>query len=69
MAMDKGLKDQFVNENINALRNYTRMSDMEIWKWIPGNEIPDKASPTDMGKEKFRSIMETQMKRINVEEI
>lgn len=69
MAMDKGLKDQFVNENINALRNYTRMSDMEIWKWIPGNEIPDKASPTDMGKEKFRSIMETQMERINVEEI
>lgn len=59
IALDEGLEQSYTTYIADKLRAYTRMSESEIWMWDSNtdNTIPPKASPTDMGREKFEEIL------------
>ena len=68
--LDKGLDLQNTFNNIDKLRKYTRMSDVQIlyWDWHE-SDLPDKASPSDYGKQEFEKIVREQLHEARVEGI
>lgn len=60
--LDKGLDLQNTFTNIDKLRKYTRMSDVQIlyWDWCK-SDLPDKSSPSDYGKAEFEKIVREQL--------
>ena len=58
LMFDKGLDEHVVKRNISVLRTYGRLKEFNIYIWIPGDETPDKSSPTDLGKECFEYAIE-----------
>lgn len=62
--LDKGLDLQITFRNIKVLQQYTRMSDVRIyyWDWTKSRlELPDKASPSDNGKEILLNILDNEL--------
>ena len=64
LMLDKGLDPAVIRENVQNLQNTLSGMDTKLCIWEPGTDIPDKASPTDMGKEAFEHILHTQIERI-----
>lgn len=58
-----------IMRNINMVKNYSRFSEVKLgyWDWTKGN-YTDKVSPTDLGKEKFKYILENEIKIIGDED-
>lgn len=57
LMFDVGLDENTVEKNKTLLRNYNRMSDVEILCWT-GKDFADKESPTDRGKEAFERALQ-----------
>lgn len=66
MAMDEGLSFVHIQRNADMVKNFGTMFMPEIWYWDADQDldIKPKSSPTDMGKEKFKEIMEEQLVKI-----
>jgi hypothetical protein len=58
-----------IMRNINMVKNYSRFSEVKLgyWDWTKGN-YTDKVSPTDLGKAKFKYILENEIKIIGDED-
>lgn len=56
--LDKGLDYENTKRNSELLNAYLRMSDTKIfwWDWTKNTTLPDKASPSDFGRENFNRI-------------
>ena len=63
MALDEGLEFEQIAKNMDLLKSLATMRDIDILYWdsTMDIDIPLKASPTDMGKEKFEEIMKEQL--------
>lgn len=66
IAMDEGLEFEHTKRNADMIKNFGGILTPEIWYWDStiDLDIDLKCSPTDMGKEKFKEIMEEQLVRI-----
>lgn len=67
---DKGLDLGETTKNIKALEQFTRMSDVQIyyWDWEKSTvDLPEKASPSDCGKEKLKYILKHELVHYNEE--
>jgi DNA primase len=65
---DTGFKQEYFDRNIAMIKNYSRFSEVEIgyWDYI-GKNYEDKVSPSDLGKDKFKQIINTEIKMIGDE--
>lgn len=63
IAFDEGLEFKQILKNIKFLKSLIPMRDVNIWYWDSSLDldIPSKASPTDMGKEKYEEILNEQL--------
>ena len=61
--LDKGLDINNTLRNIEKLLLYTRMSDVQIcyWDWHKNTTLPDKASPSDYGKDMLQDIINNEL--------
>lgn len=61
--LDKGLDIDNTLRNIEKLLLYTRMNDVQIcyWDWILNTTLPDKASPSDYGKNVLQDIINNEI--------
>lgn len=66
IAMDEGLEFEHTKRNADMIKSFGGILAPEVWHWdsTMDLDIDLKASPTDLGKEKFREIMEEQLIRI-----
>lgn len=66
IAMDEGLEFEHTKRNADMIKNFGGILTPEIWYWdsTMDLDIDLKCSPTDMGKEKFKEIIEEQLVRI-----
>jgi hypothetical protein len=60
---DEGLDEETINRNINKIRSYSKMFDINIGYWNSKSniDIEKKCSPTDLGKDKLKEILENQI--------
>ena len=67
--LDKTLSPQNTEINAKKLSLFTRMFDIQIkwWNWQKNDYLPDKASPTDYGKEIFEDITQNEIDEVNYE--
>lgn len=65
--LDKGLDIENTNINIEKIKSYMRMSDASIlyWDWKLDDEFDNKASPSDLGKEKLLYVINNQLKAVD----
>lgn len=63
MALDEGLEFKQIKKNLDLLKSLATMRQVELYYWDStlDLDIPSKASPTDMGAEKFNEIMQEQL--------
>ena len=63
LCLDEGLKIDIIRKNLDILHAYSRMFDIEIGWWNSDYDIdiPEKASPTDLGRRKFEEILSEQI--------
>lgn len=61
--LDKGLNIDNTLRNIEKLLLYTRMNDVQIcyWDWSMNTSLPDKASPSDYGKDALQDIINNEI--------
>lgn len=61
---DEGLDFEILKINMLKLSKFLRLTDTKIgyWDYKIDKNIPEKVSPTDLGKEKFKEILEKQIK-------
>lgn len=61
--LDKTLDLQNTYRNIEKLLPYTRMKDtiISFWDWRQNTSLPDKASPSDYGREILEQIINTEV--------
>lgn len=66
LALDEGLDFEQIQRNADVIKKNCSMFETEIWYWDADQDldIDSKSSPTDMGKAKFKEIMEEQLIRI-----
>lgn len=66
LAFDEGLRFEQIQRNADIIKNCCAMFGTEIWYWDStiDLDIDLKCSPTDMGIEKFKEIMEEQLIRL-----
>ena len=64
LMLDEGLKEEYIQKNINLLSEYLHLTDTTIWRWIPYKGFPHKASPTDLGEEALKSIMKNNLVQV-----
>jgi hypothetical protein len=50
---DEGLIQEVVEKNLTLLSETAFMREVSLYYWMPGKDIPSKASPTDLGKGRF----------------
>lgn len=69
MALDEGLDLSQTFKNINTIKTYCPMKNLDIWWWDSriDIDIPSKSSPTDLGKLKYQEIMNEQLIKFNGE--
>lgn len=58
---DKGLKFDVIEKNIKALKVYSRMRELDIAYWVPGEDVPDKSSATDLSKDRFEKALREEL--------
>lgn len=57
---DEGIEKDVIVKNCSTLKKCLPMRETKIAYWTPQEEVPSKASPTDLGKERFmRAVKET----------
>lgn len=63
LCLDEGLNMEVIRKNLDTLHAYSRMFDIKIGWWNSDYDIdiPEKASPTDLGKVKFEEILREQI--------
>lgn len=63
LCLDEGLKIEIVQKNLNILHTFAKMFDIQIGWWNSDYDIdiPEKASPTDLGRRKFEQILNEQI--------
>lgn len=59
--MDKGLDFEVIKKNMIALKTYGKMMQFEIAYWIPGDDVPDKSSPSDLGLQRFEKAIREEL--------
>ena len=61
--LDKSLDPEITKANAEKLRIYARMFDLSIgwWDWTKNNTFPEKASPSDFGKQALLNIIEKEV--------
>ena len=66
IAMDEGLSFEHTQRNADMIKDFGAMFMPEVWYWDSDQDldISPKASPTDMGRDKFEEIMQEQLVRI-----
>lgn len=66
LALDEGLEFDQVKRDADVIKSCCGMLATEIWYWDANQDldVDAKSSPTDMGGEKFKEIMEEQLVRI-----
>lgn len=66
IAMDEGLDLEQTQHNADTIKNLCTMFIPEIWYWDSDQDldIDPKSSPTDIGKDKYKEIMQEQLVRI-----
>lgn len=66
IAMDEGLSFEQTQKNADMIKNFGTIFMPEVWYWDSDQDldINSKSSPTDMGKEKFKEIIDEQLIRI-----
>lgn len=59
LCYDKGLEREAIQRAVKTLRTYGKMKEFEIWytDMEADNEIPDKASPSDLGRRGFEYVI------------
>lgn len=64
--LDKGLSEENTRINAKKLSMFTRMADVKIywWDWKINIDLPDKASPSDFGKEEIQWIIENEIEEV-----
>lgn len=63
LMLDEGLKEEIVQKNIENLKQFSRMTDIQIWRWLPYKGFPKKASPTDLGEEALKNIIQNHLQQ------
>lgn len=58
---DEGIKEEVVIQNCKVLKRTAHMREMNIWIWNPGEDVPSKASPTDLGFDRFTQAIEREI--------
>ena len=63
LCMDEGVNMEVIQKNLDTLHTFARMFDIKIGWWNSDYDIdiPEKASPTDLGKTKFEEILREQI--------
>lgn len=62
---DQGYKMEYIQRNIDIVKNYSRFSEVEIGYWDYFNKnYEDKVSPSDLGKDKLNYIINNEIKMI-----
>ena len=66
IAMDEGLDFEQTKRNADMIKNFGGILAPEIWYWDSDQDldIDEKCSPTDMGQDKFKEIMQEQLIKI-----
>ena len=66
--LDKGLDFANTKANVEKLKQFTRMFDIQIywWDWHINTNLPDKASPSDFGKSVLVHIIKNEIKEVSV---
>lgn len=66
--LDKGLDFANTKANVEKLKQFTRMFDIQIywWDWHINTNLPDKASPSDFGKSVLVDIIKNEIKEVSV---
>lgn len=63
LCMDEGVNMEVIRKNLDTLHTFTKMFNVKIGWWNSDYDIdiPEKASPTDLGKLKFEEILKDQI--------
>lgn len=64
LMMDEGLKKEIIDKNIEHLKQFCRMTDIQIWCWKPYAGFPKKASPTDLGEAALKDIINNHLHQV-----
>ena len=66
IALDEGLDFSQTQKNADIIKSFGTIFIPEVWYWDSDQDLDvlPKSSPTDMGKAKFKEIMEEQLIRI-----
>ena len=59
--MDKGLEFSIIEKNIQTLKVYGKMKEFGIKYWVPGEDVPNKASASDLNKRRFEKALEKEL--------
>lgn len=67
--LDRDLDLGVTAQNINKIKTYTRMFDIELyyWDWTLDSDLPSKASPSDGGRILLKKILKEQVKQWTTE--
>lgn len=58
---DQGLDFETIKRNIVALKTYGKMKEFSVAYWKPGDDVPSKASASDLGKERFEKALREEL--------
>lgn len=61
LMFDKGLKEEAVQRNCNFLTRLIPVIHPSIYLWEPSEDVPQKSSPTDLGKERFEKAVREEL--------
>lgn len=68
MALDEGLEFEHIKKNLDIIRSFTTLTDIELLFWDTTKDksiAGTKVSPTDLGEDRFNEIMRTQLVNYN----
>lgn len=54
---DKGIDKDVIEKNCRILKKCLPMRETKIAYWIASDDVPSKASPTDLGEERFKEVI------------
>lgn len=59
--LDKDLSEEALLKNMKALRTYGKMKEFIIQYWKPGDDVPSKSSPSDLGAARFAKVLKEEL--------
>ena len=64
--LDKDLPPEITQNNVDRLKVFARMRDLELfwWDWTKNIDLPPKSSPSDCGRDTIKRILNTEIKKI-----